>query len=311
MHTIAGVIVAAVLLSTEGGTNAPGADAFFASPSSSDYQSTFDQQPPIDITALLTQARGAPHLICSLASHAIAGYGWGNWSRGPMTPLDDAADDDDFDFERGSLPAADVNRLLEALATDDACVREISVQILGRQRGDLVVNGLLTRLGAPDPALREVAALGLGLVPSPKSVDPLIRALRDASPGVRANSAWALGRLENGKALSSIQNLFRDDADKVREAAVIAAGKMDSTSSVLCICSSRGCMGARSARVSRVHRCTHRRTHAGQRCARSRNGRLGTRSTRRTQRISGSCKRCPSRFRRQGSRDCSVGARTA
>src|SRR5258706_4222882 len=231
MHTIAGVIVAAVLLSTEGGTNAPGANAFFASASSGDYQSSVEA--PIDITALLTQARGAPPMICSLASHAIAGYGWGNWSRGPISPLDDVieedSDDEDFNFQRGSLPAADVNRLLEALSTNDACVREISVQLLGRQRGDLVVDGFLTRLTASDPGLREVAALGLGLVHSPKSVDPLIHALRDATPGVRANSAWALGRLESGKALSSIQNLFRDDADKVREAAVIAAGKLDST----------------------------------------------------------------------------------
>src|SRR5258708_24834508 len=176
MHTIAGVIVAAVLLSTEGGTNAPVARALFASPSSSDYQSSFDQAPPIDITALLTQARGAPRMICSLASHALSGYGWGGWSRGPISPLDDEAgdiDNEDFNVERGSLPPADVNRLLEALSTDDACVREISVQILGRQRGDLVVNGFLPRLTASDPALREVAALGLGLVPSPKSVDPL------------------------------------------------------------------------------------------------------------------------------------------
>ena len=34
----------------------------------------------IDVAALLTAARGAPPIICSLASKAVRGYGWGDWS---------------------------------------------------------------------------------------------------------------------------------------------------------------------------------------------------------------------------------------
>ncbi|HZY40396.1 MAG TPA: HEAT repeat domain-containing protein, partial [Anaerolineae bacterium] len=225
MYRIAGVIVAAVMLSTDSGGNFAGnAVAFVSSSMSHDSHATADQRAPIDVAVLLTQARGAPPLICSLAAQALRGFGWGDWSDAPSTPLGYSPANRDFDFAPEELPVADVNRLLEALSTDDPCVREVSVRILGRQRGDLVVNGLVTRLGASDPGLREVAALGLGLAHSAKAEDALIRALRDATPGVRANSAWALGRLESGRALAQIMGLFRDDAEKVREAAVIAAG---------------------------------------------------------------------------------------
>jgi len=196
MYRTAGVIVAAVLLSTESG-NLPGnAVSFLSSAMSGESHATVDQRAPIDIAALIAQARGAPPLICSLASQGLRSFGWGDWSDAPSTPLA-VPMGRDYDFGPEELPVTDVNRLLEALSTEDPCVREISVRILGRQRGDLVVTGLVSRLGAADPGLREVAALGLGLTHSPKAEDPLIRALRDATPGVRANSAWALGRLES------------------------------------------------------------------------------------------------------------------
>src|SRR5204862_7863722 len=152
----------------------------------------------------------------------------------PATPLASAkaaTTNDDFDSE--PLSAADIQQLLGGLAADDACVRELSVRLIGTQKAETVGRDLVTRLGSNDPNLRAVAALGLGLVEAQSAVDPLIRALRDASVDVRANSAWALGRIENGRALQPLVGLFGDGAEKVRLAAVSAVGHMDdSTSSI-------------------------------------------------------------------------------
>src|SRR5512132_3222775 len=156
---------------------------------------------PIDVAALLTAARGAPPMICALASRSVRGYGWGDWNDAPSTPLSSVVSMTSDDYDTRQLPAADVQRLLTGLASDDACVREMSVRLIGTQRAEDVGSELVTRLAAADPGLRSVAALGLGLVDAKNGVDPLIRALRDPVVDVRANSAWALGRIENGKAL--------------------------------------------------------------------------------------------------------------
>jgi HEAT repeat protein len=183
----------------------------------------------VDVAALLAAARGAPPAICSLAADAVRGYGWGDWSDAPSTPLPRTESLRRSDRDGTPLPAADIQRLLEALGSDDACVRELSVRVLGHQDGEPVVSGLLSRLRSNDAPMREVAALGLGLVEPAAAVDPLIQSLRDATPGVRANSVWALGRIENGRALAPIITLFRDPVEIVRQAAVVAAGRMDST----------------------------------------------------------------------------------
>jgi HEAT repeat protein len=188
---------------------------------------------PVDVAALLTAAKGAPPMICSLAAKAVQGWGWGGWNDAPSTPLAAVASSSSNDeFESDALPAADVQRLMAGLSSDDACVRELSVRLIGTQKAEIVRSELVTRLGSSDPSLRSVAALGLGLVQAQNAVDQLIRTLRDPSTDVRANSAWALGRIENGRALSPLVGLFRDDAEKVRLAAVGAVGRMDSTSSV-------------------------------------------------------------------------------
>src|SRR5712671_1888986 len=77
---------------------------------------------PVDVAALLTAARGAPPMICALASRAVRSYGWGDWSDGPATPLSSVVSltRDEFDSKQ-PLPAADVQRLLTGLASDDAC----------------------------------------------------------------------------------------------------------------------------------------------------------------------------------------------
>ena len=115
---------------------------------------------PIDVAALLTAARGAPPMICSLAAKAVQGWGWGGWNDAPSTPLAAvASSSNNDDFESDALPAADVQRLMAGLSSDDACVRELSVRLIGTQKAEIVGGELVTRLGSSDPALRSVAAV--------------------------------------------------------------------------------------------------------------------------------------------------------
>jgi len=172
-------------------------------------------------------------IICSLASRAIRGYGWGDRSDAPSTPLGSFVSTTSYNFERDQFPTEDVQRLLVGLSSDDGCVREMSVRLIGTQKPEGVASELITRLASPDQSLRSIAALGLGLVEAPTAIDPLIRTLRDAGADVRANSAWALGRIDdNGRALKPLVALFGDNAEAVREAAVVAVGHMDSVSTV-------------------------------------------------------------------------------
>jgi HEAT repeat protein len=188
--------------------------------------------PALDVGALLNAAHGASPIICALAAHAVRNMGWGYWTDAPSTPLSKLGAEYERDQERTQLPTADEDRLLAGLASDDACVRELSVRLLSGQTGDRVANALETRLASPDASLRAIAAFGLGLSDSRIAADALIKSLHDAAAAVRANSAWALGRIDSGRALSPLIQLFRDDDSTVRRAAVGAVGRMDSTSAV-------------------------------------------------------------------------------
>ena len=249
MQRITGLVIASMLV---GNGEAPAMWHFdgFTNVGMSAERMAPQRAENVDVAALLTAARGAPPMICSLAAQALRNYGWGDWGDAPSTPLPRAvsvrSDDDGVD----QFPAADVQRLLEALSSDDACVRELSVRLLGHQEGENVTSGLITRLRTGDAPLRQIAALGLGLVEPESAVDPLIQALRDTSAGVRANSAWALGRIENGRALAPIVALLRDPAEPVRMAAVMAVGKMDSSSATTAL--TRIVRQDESARVRRA-----------------------------------------------------------
>ena len=237
MQRIIGLVVATLAFSSLSGVpavaNTASTDNAYAFAQGRDFDQGRQRGAAVDIAALLTAARGAPPMICSMAAHALRGWGWNDWSDAPSTPLASVAGVVNDDFHSDVFAAADVQRLFAGLSSDDACVRELSVRLIGTQKAELVGGELVTRLGSSDPALRSVAALGLGLAEVEAGVDPLIRTLRDASIDVRANSAWALGRLENGRALNPLVGLFRDDAEKVRLAAVSAVGHMDdSTSSI-------------------------------------------------------------------------------
>jgi HEAT repeat protein len=184
---------------------------------------------PLDVSALLAAARGAPPTICALAARALRNSGWGGGADAPAPPLGDPLGDDDTDLRR--LPAADVERLLTGLAADDDCVREMSARLLGQQHeSETVAPPLVTRLGAGDAPLRSAAAFSLGLLRARAAVEPLTRTLRDAAAEVRANSAWALGLIDDGRSLAPLLATVRDPQAIVREAAVVAVGHLDSTS---------------------------------------------------------------------------------
>jgi HEAT repeat protein len=226
MQRMLGVVAAVMLVSMNGEIAAAGS-----------YESSTENAAPLDVTALLTAAHGAPPLICALAAQSVRGYGWGDWSDAPSTPLSGVAIRN-RDIGDTKLAPADIDKLLAGLASDDACVRELSVRLLGGQRNEnaatkeTIANAFITRLGSPEVSMREVATFGLGIVQPASAIDPLISTLRDANAGVRANAAWALGRIDNGRALAPLVGLFRDGDARVREAAVVAAGRIDSTSSV-------------------------------------------------------------------------------
>jgi HEAT repeat protein len=221
MQRLLGVAGAAMLISMSG------ADAAVAS-----YELNTERAAPLDVSALLAAANGAPPMICALAAQAVRNYGWGDWSDAPYTPLGTPMSVRTREDRNAQFDAADVDKLLAALASPDGCVRELSVRLLGGQRGETMAPAFITRLGSANASMREVAAFGLGLTGPSSAIDPLITALRDATANVRANAAWALGRIDNGRALAPVVALFRDADAKVREAAVVAAGHIDSISTI-------------------------------------------------------------------------------
>lgn len=158
-----------------------------------------------DIRALVAAARGASPAICSLAARSVWNGGWG--SDAPATPLPRMEWRRD---RREALSSETVKFLLENLAVDDPCVREVAVRLVAEGEDAAVTPGLVQRLGAPDSSLRVVAALGLGLSEPKSAVDPLIRATRDASSGVRANAVWALGRIGDGRAVKPVTSTLND-----------------------------------------------------------------------------------------------------
>lgn len=187
--------------------------------------------PPIDVAALIAAAHGTSPMMCSLAARSV-GSGWGSGMDVPAPPL---GRETMQAFDRGEidrLPEADVQQLFAAMETNDPCVREVAVRLIGDQDSARVAPGLIARLTASDPALRAVAAMGLGLTRPGAAVSALERTLRDAQAAVRANTAWALGRIRDGSAFASLLPVMRDQDATVREAAVGAVGHMDSTRAV-------------------------------------------------------------------------------
>ena len=141
------------------------ANAGLREPAPSSVRASSAAPAAIDVAALLTAARGAPPLICGLAAQSIGNGNWGWRYDAPASPLGAAVRPLDAD-RRGieDLPDADVARLLDALSSDDACVREMSVRLVGHQDESRVAAPLVSKLGSSDAALREDAARVHGLL---------------------------------------------------------------------------------------------------------------------------------------------------
>ncbi|MFN8571310.1 MAG: HEAT repeat domain-containing protein [Gemmatimonadaceae bacterium] len=188
---------------------------------------------PMDVRGLIGQAHGASPMLCGLAADGLTGWG-GRWDDAPATPIGVAVRARVRRFPRGDeLTPAEVRFLTDSIASSDACVRELSIRLLGNFGGDAVAEQLVTLLGSSQTAgpVRETAALGLGMIGGKVGITVLLRALRDEEAGVRANAIWALGRANDGRAVALIRDLLTDELVMVRQAAAVALGRLDSLSS--------------------------------------------------------------------------------
>ncbi|MCC7052063.1 MAG: HEAT repeat domain-containing protein [Gemmatimonadaceae bacterium] len=186
---------------------------------------------PTDLRALLDAAHGASPIVCSLAADGVERRGWyGGSVRAPHSTLPHIR----VEAERSAaLPAADVQLLLENVTSSDACVRELSVRVLGSAGGEAGARGLMAHLASADSAVRAAAANGLGLIePKDMATTVLVKALRDAAATVRANAAWALGRIQDGTSLRGLLGAVADADSTVRESVIGAVGQLDSASAV-------------------------------------------------------------------------------
>lgn len=204
--------------------------------------------PVTDVSGLITAARGAPAPVCALAAQAIGNLGWwGASADAPHTPLKgehvtlrgrmNGADDSESSRDSDALLTADEQKLLlDNLATNDRCVRELSVRLLAFDRRKAVSTEiaarLVERLTVADSSVREVVAFGLGLLSRSSATLPLMNTLRDRAAGVRANAAWALGRIDDGRALHALMDITDDRDATVRVASVTALGQIDSSTAV-------------------------------------------------------------------------------
>ena len=124
------------------------------------------------VAELIGSARGAPALLCALASRAVSGYG--SWQEAPVSPIQ--VDREKLYANRPQLSREDTDLLVQSLASDDPCVRELSVRLVSRRGDENVTRELITRLTSPTESVREVAALGLGIQEPAAAVDPLTSA---------------------------------------------------------------------------------------------------------------------------------------
>jgi len=138
---------------------------------------------------VLVAARGAPRILCGLASRAVEAH----FGTGPWVPPAAAADTSSalhwaLEYER---TAAAIPVLLDGLASDDPCVRGIAARLIARARSAVAASGLLRALTEPAAGTRAAAATALGLGDIVAATDPLIDRLGDTDTDVRAIAARA------------------------------------------------------------------------------------------------------------------------
>lgn len=167
----------------------------------------------LDVSALLLAARGAPPVICALAAQAARNYGWGDWNDAPCTPLATVATVRSGDGGNGQFPAADVDRLLEALASTDGCVREL-------------IDPLIKALRDATPNVRANAAWALGRIDSGRALAPVVALFRNDDAKVREAAVIAAGRIDSTSTMAALMRVLQqDESPAVRRVAAWALGQ--------------------------------------------------------------------------------------
>jgi hypothetical protein len=128
------------------------------------------------------------------------------------------ADQDVRDLVEATAPGLDevsdpyvLERLLDALASDDRDVRGVAAVALGMGGGSRAVSSLGRVLGGdPDAFVRYAAAWALGRIGDRAALEALAPALRDRGWGVSSMAAWALGRAGGEDAIPVLAAAVRD-----------------------------------------------------------------------------------------------------
>jgi len=161
-----------------------------------------------------------------------------------------------WEFSRSEHP---VDGLLAALADQNASVRRIAAEALGKIGSDRAINSLLTALTDPDAHVCQNAADSLGEIGSKCAIDALLIALKyggswvsgiaagrlvkigheyvidellvalkDVDPEVRSRAAAALGRIGSERVIDDLLTALKDTNSWVRRSAASALGRIGS-----------------------------------------------------------------------------------
>lgn len=183
-----------------------------------------------DLRVLMSQAIGAPPLICALAARAVSNLGWRGADRPPIRPLGTTSSEG-WGGD-GTLEPEEVQYLIEQLVQPDPCSRELAIRLLARDGSSDATRGLARQLTATDADLRAAAALGLGLIGDSTTTLALVAVTRDAASAPRTNAVWALGRIRDGRGFAAAHRALEDPDPMIRDAAAEALGQFDSTAAI-------------------------------------------------------------------------------
>jgi len=219
-----------------------------------------------DAAGLLAAVAGTPPVACDLVVRALGNRWGGGMVRArvhePLAPPEETRALARWAWTEAPTPREGA-RLMEALASRDACQRRVAAALLGRVADDATRAAIRERaergtgperlaaiaalggrreaasvrtlhglLSETDPELRRAAVWGLGSLEAVDAIDAVVRALRDQDVAVRENAAWALGRMERSQGVQPLVGALRDPAPGVRINAAWALGAIESTAAI-------------------------------------------------------------------------------
>ncbi len=106
----------------------------------------------------------------------------------------------------------DAARFVTLLTDESPWVRRAAARILGHIGDSTAITHLAKRLDDESPLVRRSAAYALGAMRARPAVSALVAALGDADAQVRRNAAWGLGRIGDRDALPKLRLLRSDTA---------------------------------------------------------------------------------------------------